>query len=160
MANREKSGAGGYWKRTDEKFDAEIVKQLSAASCVSAVGEMLARSFGIEIAQEKIFKKLGNWSNSRELARFLNSVDETGKWLGGHPDNVLKYLTFLLKKRAPFGAIFREKNPRGHAVLIEGLDEKGLVIVKDPFDQTAYKMSVADVFEVLSEVIFKNEESN
>lgn len=160
MANQEKSGAGGYWKRIDEKFNAEIVKQSSAASCVSAVGEMLAQRFGIKTTQEKIFKRLGDWSNSRELARFLNSLDKSKKWLGGHPDYVLEYTEFLLKKRAPFGAIFRENNPKGHAVLIEGLDGKGLVIVKDPFDQTEYKMEVADVFEVLSEVIFKNEESN
>ena len=152
------AGAGGYWRRFDERFDEKITKQFTAASCVSAVGEMLGKHFGLDVSQEEIFKVLGEWSNSTGLAKFFNEVDVSKNWLGGHPNPVLKYTEFLLKNRAPFGAIFREGNPRGHAVLIESLDENGSVIVKDPFDQTAYKMSVEDVFEVLSEVIFKNDE--
>ena len=46
-----KSGAGGNWKRIDEKFDAEIIKQTSGLSCVSAVGEMLLKRRGISLSQ-------------------------------------------------------------------------------------------------------------
>jgi len=49
-----KVGAGGNWKRIDEKFDASIIKQTSGLSCVSAVGEMLLASRGISLSQTRI----------------------------------------------------------------------------------------------------------
>ncbi len=156
---KSKAGAGGNWKRFDEKFDDSIPKQFTPASCVSAVGEMLGRFFGLDISQQEIHKAIGDWSNSRDLAEYLNAVDTDKKWIGGHPDDVLKYVKFLLQNRVPMCAIFREGNPLGHAVLIKGLDESGSVIIKDPIEQTEYKMKIEDVFEVLSEIVFKNIES-
>ena len=106
-----KAGAGGYWNRFDEKIDEKITKQFGAASCVSAVGEMLGKSFGLDISQEKIFKVLGEWSNSAELAKFLNKADASKNWLGGHPQPVLKYTEFLLKTAFLF-ALYSEKEIR------------------------------------------------
>ena len=152
-----KAGAGGYWKRFNEKFNPDIIKQINEAACVSAVGTMLAQRFGLNLTQEKLLKKLGNWSNSRDLTTALNRLDSSIKWLGGHPQNVLKYTQFLLENRVPMCAIFRQGNPLGHAVLIEGLNEKGMVMIKDPFDQTEYEMEVEDVHQVLSEVVFRKQ---
>jgi ABC-type bacteriocin/lantibiotic exporter with double-glycine peptidase domain len=151
-----KAGAGGYWKRHNEKFDSQIVQQINEASCVSAVGEMMAQRFGLNLTQEKFLEKLGNWSNSRDLAKVLNQFDLTNKWLGGHPPNMLEYTQFLLENCVPICAIFREGNPLGHAVLIEGLNENGMVIIKDPFDQTEYLMNVEAVHQILSEVVFRS----
>jgi ABC-type bacteriocin/lantibiotic exporter with double-glycine peptidase domain len=151
-----KAGAGGYWTRFNEKFNPDVIKQINEASCVSAVGEMLAHRFGINSTQEKLLKELGNWSNSRDLARALSKLDSSKKWMGGHPQNVIEYTRFLLESCVPMCAIFRQGNPLGHAVLIEGLNEKGMVIVKDPFDQTEYEMKVEDVHQILSEVVFRS----
>lgn len=52
-----KSGAGGYWKRINERFDISVVKQINDLSCVSAVGEMLAKDFGLNVSQVEIQKK-------------------------------------------------------------------------------------------------------
>lgn len=156
LTSKTKAGAGGNWKRFDEKFDDSIPKQFTPASCVSAVGEMLGRYFGLNISQTEIHKAIGDWSNSGDLARYFNEIDADKNWIGGHPDNVLKYVKFLLENRVPMCAVFREGNPLGHAVFIEGLDKNGSVIIKDPFDQTEYKMKIEDVFEVFSETVFKN----
>ena len=152
-----KAGAGGYWKRFNEKFNPNIIKQINEAACVSAVGAILAERFGISLTQENLLKKLGNWSNSRDLATALNKLDSSQKWLGGHPQKVLEYTQFLLENRVPMGAIFRQGNPLGHAVLIEGLNEKGMVMIKYPFDQTEYEMKIEDVYQVLSEVVFRKQ---
>ena len=46
----EEFGALGSWKKIDERFDETIVKQVNDASCVAAVGEMLARFYGLEVS--------------------------------------------------------------------------------------------------------------
>ena len=66
----EKFGAIGNWEKFDERFDETIVKQVNDASCVSAVGEMLTRFYGLDISQKEILESIGEWSNSKRLAEF------------------------------------------------------------------------------------------
>ena len=150
-----KVGAGGNWKRIDEKFDASIIKQTSGLSCVSAVGEMLIANRGISLSQERILDIIGEPAYLRNLAEVLNAVDvsEGGKkWQGIVTET--ENLNFLLKIEN-FAAILREPFEMGHAVLIEGKTKGGLIKIKDPFDQTAYKMSFKDFLEHWNgEVIF------
>ncbi len=51
--------------------------------------------------------------------------------------------------------MLRDGNTRGHAVLICGEDENTLIKVKDPFDQTSYKMRIEELDRVLSEIVFR-----
>jgi len=63
----EKFGAIGDWRKIDETFDAGIVKQTNDASCIAAVGEMLAKHYGLKTNQAEILDGIGVWSNSFSL---------------------------------------------------------------------------------------------
>jgi ABC-type bacteriocin/lantibiotic exporter with double-glycine peptidase domain len=149
------TGAGGNWKRIDEKFDASIVKQTSGLSCVSAVGEMLLESRGIVLSQAQILDIIGEPATSGRLAETLNKFDvsEDGKqWHGVFvdPSNLEAVL-----QAGILAVILREVFEMGHAVLVEGVTPDGLIKIKDPFDQTAYLMTVKDFLEHWDgEVIF------
>lgn len=139
-----KAGAGGNWKRFEEKFDANIIKQTSGVSCVSAVGEMLLKSHEIYVSQHKIRDIIGEPASLEMLAKALNEFDisDSGQqWYGGF--YLPNRLDFVLRKQN-FGVVLQEPLTMGHAVFVEGVDEKGLVIIKDTFDQTTYKMTKAD----------------
>ena len=141
-----KFGAGGNWKRIDEKFDASIIKQTSGLSCVSAVGEMLLKQRGIALSQAQILDIIGEPAHISILAEVLNEFDlsEDGReWYGINvrPEN----LKTLLKENN-WAAVLREPQTMGHAVLINGTENR-LIKIQDPFDQTAYLMTVEDFLE-------------
>lgn len=141
------SGAGGNWRRIDEKFDPAIVKQTDL-SCVSAVGEMLLENRGISVKQETIRDIIGEPSYVEALAACLNHFDESGDgkiWRGFVTD--LDGIKILIKQKN-LGVILKEPSSKlGHAVFVDGKTRSGLIKIKDPFDQTAYKMTVEDFRE-------------
>jgi hypothetical protein len=60
-----------------------------------------------------------------------------------------------LLKGQNFAVIMHEPFTMGHAVLIDGETSDGLIKIKDPFDQTNYKMTVEDFLNHWAgEVIF------
>ncbi len=133
-----KIGAGGNWRRFDEKFDDSIVKQQDL-SCVAAVGEMLLRARGIVFTQENILAIIGKKASIYDLKDVLNKVDKTGKWKGGYA--VDEEIVFSKEK---FLAVLQEPLNLGHAVFVEGFDEQGYFVINDPADQTAYRMAQKD----------------
>ncbi len=151
-----KAGAGGNWRRYGEKFDATVVKQSNDFSCVAAVGEMLAGHYGLNLTQAEILSEIGELSNASALADYLNKADKTeGKWIGGNFPRVIEFIEGITSSTKVWAVILRERTALGHAILIDGLDKNGLVKIKDPFDQTSYKMTIEDLFEVLSEFVVK-----
>lgn len=135
------SGAGGNWKRIDEKFDADIVKQTSGLSCVSAVGEMLLARRGVSLSQRKILDIIGEPAQISRLADVLNEfgVSEHEKqWRGIVVE--IENLDFLLQT-GHIAVVLREPFELGHMVLVDGETPNGLIEIKDPFDQTSYKMT-------------------
>ena len=142
-------GAGGNWRRFDEKFDASIVKQTDL-SCLSAVGEMLLKNRNLAVSQEIIRDIIGVPSFVGNLARTLNDFDVSGdglEWRGFSTTN--ESLEILLRHHENWGAVlindYRDKI--GHAVFIAGRIRNGLIKIKDPFDQTSYKMTMKDFFD-------------
>ena len=150
-----KSGAGGNWRRLDEKFDGSIVKQTSGLSCVSAVGEMLLKNRGIFVLQKQILDIIGEPATLENLAKILNQFDNLAdrkQWNGTVTDE--DGLEILLQ-RENWAVVLREPLTMGHAVYIDGKTKDGLIIIKDPFDQTSYKMTKFDFLNNWSgEVIF------
>ncbi len=143
-----KVGAGGNWRRFDEKFDATILKQ-SDLSCVSTVGEMLLKNRGIDVSQDTIRDIIGVPAYVEALAMVLNDFDTDnldGKiWRGFTTD--LDGLNLLVKLKN-VGVIMKEPLERlGHAVFLDGKTRSGLFKIKDPFDQTSYKMTEKDFWE-------------
>ncbi len=153
---RKKIGAGGYWKTIGEKKDSSVVKQLTTTACVSAVGEMILKERGFSVTQKQIIATIGEASTAVDLARFLNKIDkpiDNEKWHG----IIVEAEDFhTILKNGFFGAVFDEGNPLGHLVLVDGLDKKGRVKIKDPWDGTSYKMEEAEFLRVWSgELIFR-----
>jgi len=142
-----KSGAGGNWRRFDEKFDASIIRQTTGISCLSALGEMLISGRGISVSQAIIRDIIGEPADIGGLARCLNRFDDSEDglvWRGFATTD--KSLENLLRRHKNWGVIlindYRDKI--GHAVLIDGRTRRRLIKIKDPFDQTSYKMTMAD----------------
>ena len=144
-----KIGAGGNWRRFDERFDDSIVKQ-NDLSCLSAVGEMLLRNRNITVSQEVIRDIIGVPSFIGNLARALNDFDTSDDGLEwrGFPTND-ESLEILLRHHKNWGAILINdyRDRIGHAVLIAGRTRSGLIKIKDPFDQTSYKMTIEDFLD-------------
>jgi len=150
-----KVGAGGNWKRIDEKFDASIIKQTSGLSCVSAVGEMPLASRGISLSQTRILDIIGEPAHIGILAEVLNKLDvsdDNREWYGITVKTA--NLKTLLKEKN-WAVVLREPQTMGHAVLVDGMENQ-LIKIKDSFDQTAYKMTIEDFLENWNgEVIFR-----
>ena len=136
-------GAGGSWKVIAETADSSVVRQLTPLSCVAATGVMLAQSRGISMTQEAIIARIGAPASVNALAAWLNEIDAPSheRWYGGF---ISANDFAVLSKAGAWGAVLREGSPLGHLVLVKGLDEQGLVKIKDPFDGTFYKMRPAE----------------
>jgi filamentous hemagglutinin len=158
-----KFGSVGDWQKIDERFDSTITKQINDGSCVAAVGEMLAKHYGLKTNQQEILQDIGAWSNSFALSEFLVSK-ETRKGVerfgGGWDPELDERYVLGVSQKSVWGVMLRKGNPRGHAVLIDGVDENDLIIIKDPFDQTTYKMEAKELYDVLSEFVLRRRKSN
>lgn len=152
-----KFGALGDWEKIDLKSNERIIKQVNDGSCVSAVGEMLAKRYKLNTNQQEILENIGEWSNSVALAKFLNTKETRNdvEWIGGGFGGVEKHIETISKENKVWAVMLRDGQAAGHAVLIRGLDKKGLVIIDDPFDQTTYKMRISELYRVLSEFVLR-----
>lgn len=151
MPTTKNVGTGGYWQVFDEKFEASIVRQANPWACVAAVGEMLLQARGVQVSQIEIARIIGAPSHSEALAKYLNSLEISAKgWIGGFFD--VQYLDAILAT-GTWGAVLREGSPLGHMVLVEGHDKEELIRIKDPFDQTAYRMTRTGFTKHLSEFV-------
>lgn len=141
-------GAGGNWKRHDEEFDESIVKQTTGISCMSAAGEMLLRQRGIYVSQDEIRSIIGEPSYVKALADCLNAFDKTDDhktWIGISTDE--ESLEKLLATSDLAIVLLEQPLTMGHAVVVAGLTQTGMVKILDSFDQTSYKMSIDEILE-------------
>jgi ABC-type bacteriocin/lantibiotic exporter with double-glycine peptidase domain len=148
-------GALGAWEKIGEKPDSSIVKQ-EDGTCVAAVGEMLAKYHGLQLTQEEIIEKIGAWANAEKLVAYLNSRETRKgvKWKGGYSGiSDKRFIIGITEDITVWGVMLRDAEAVGHAVLIYGKDAAGLIKIKDPYDQTKYKMTVDELYRVLSEIV-------
>jgi ABC-type bacteriocin/lantibiotic exporter with double-glycine peptidase domain len=141
-------GAGGNWKRHDEEFDESIVRQTTGISCMSAAGEMLLRQRDIYVSQDEIRGVIGEPSYVKALADCLNSFDHSDDkkaWIGISTDE--ESLEKLLAGSDLAIVLLEEPLTMGHAVVIAGRTQTGMVKILDSFDQTSYKMSMDEILE-------------
>ncbi len=131
-----KAGAGGDWPTKNERPSLDVVKQTESMSCVSACGEMLSRG---NIAQADLIRELGAPCDTRSLASALGPPWRGGGLLPAQLDEVLKRGSWATELREPVGHRFRRMEP-GHTVVVDGLDELGNLIIRDPAEGTKYEM--------------------
>lgn len=135
-----KAGAGGNWKKLNEKFDSNILKQTTGLSCVSAVGEMLLKLRGISVSQEIIRDIIGEPANITALARVLNKFEVSNskeEWYGIY---ALPNEVDIVLSRKYLAVILQEPLSLGHAVVVEKV-KNDIIFILDSFDQTWYQMT-------------------
>jgi len=141
------SGAGGNWQVIDEIADLHVVKQQDQVSCGTACGEMLLRDREIyDVNQAMIAAETGVPVSAESLAVALNSLDSSGSrvWLGGTvsiPGATYSEIIDVLISTSSWGAVLWEPlADLGHIVVVDGIDETGLILIRDSWDATSYKM--------------------
>lgn len=141
------AGAGGNWPVIDETPEFTVVKQQGYFSCGSACGEMLLKSRGINNINQATIEQLSNAPTWPELlANALNQLqsEEGGKWVG----NFVSTSSFEgLNLTGSWVAVLWESGVRiGHMVIVDGTDHDN-VLIRDPWDGTKYKMTMADFLQ-------------
>ncbi|MEK0194191.1 papain-like cysteine protease family protein [Microcoleus anatoxicus] len=145
------SGAGGNWQVIDEIADRAVVQQQDKLSCGPACGEMLLGDRGMYGAnQSLIAAETGVPVNIEDLAIALNTLDtDTSRfWLGGTisiPGARNYEIVEVLITTGSWAAILWETlADLGHVVIVDGLDDTGKIMIRDPWNATKYKMELAE----------------
>lgn len=147
------AGAGGNWPAIDEVVDATVVRQQSEFSCAAACGEMLLRERGINVTQTAIEERSGVPTAPGMLASTLTEFDSdtSGQWRGGFldlPGATEWEIVEMLNGTGLWAAVFWEMGARiGHMVIVEGLDKRGSVLIRDPWEGTRYRMRKEDFLQ-------------
>lgn len=144
------AGAGGNWPAIDEVVDSIVVRQQSEFSCAAACAKMLLRERGINVTQAAIAEITGVPTAPGELASALNQFDPdtSGQWKGGFldlPGATAWEVVKILNKTGLWAAVFWEVGATmGHMVMVEGINESGDVLIRDPWEGTRYRMRRED----------------
>ncbi|NER08433.1 MAG: hypothetical protein F6K17_40795 [Okeania sp. SIO3C4] len=151
-------GAGGRWPVINEIIDPKVIRQQSNLSCGPACAEMLLRECGItNITQVTIENLTGVPTSASEIADALNQLSPASlhRWQGGYLDTSTSLAAFnlLLRTAKPWMAQMKEIGNRiAHMVVVDAFDETGLVLVRDPWEGTSYKMEIDQFLQVWSQI--------
>jgi len=141
------------WTRYfEERRDANAKQQMNGGSCLSACGEMWAKSHGISDGngvQARLIDKIGSPAAPTDLRLALAEEfgpDKGIEWRGGHlnlkedSSRIFGYLTSL----GPWIAIVEGRGSDDHAVMVDGVDVDGTVLIRDPWGVGKSETYVAD----------------
>ncbi|HEY9774858.1 MAG TPA: hypothetical protein V6C81_13935 [Planktothrix sp.] len=136
-----RAGKGGDWPVLNERQSPDVVQQIELNGCTAAVGEMLSEG---RLSQVHLYEK----------------AEDIPEWMTPHLGREWKCHSFVKKEprlnmlldqgrawsaelKEPFS---REVEP-GHMVVVDGLDEAGNLMIRDPKQATRYEMTRADFLE-------------
>jgi RHS repeat-associated protein len=126
-----RAGAGGGWRVINETPGGAIA-QSHPLSCGSACGEMVSG-----IAQDQLIARAGAPTSAVALAEEMGDG-----WLGGELSSGMRS---LLENNISWIAQLKEFGSIAHMVVVDGLDEAGNVMIRDPWDGgSTYQMTVPD----------------
>ncbi|HBE19945.1 MAG TPA: hypothetical protein DEG17_04735 [Cyanobacteria bacterium UBA11149] len=141
------SGSGGNWRVIDEITDSTVIKQQDKVSCGHACAEMLLKDRGIDdVNQSRIADETGVPVNTKSLGIALNKLDYSGSrvWLSGSvaiPEATYSEIIDVLMSTGSWAAILWEPlADLGHMVVVDRLDNRGKIQIRDPWMATRYKM--------------------
>lgn len=144
-----KAGAGGNWNVLDEVVDPNVIKQATPSSCGAACGEMLLKDRGVLVSQVKLGTEL---KSVERLVKDLNKHDSN--WSGGFIES--KNFDTLNNTGSWSAMMWDQGNKIGHWVVVKGVDNKGNVLIHDPWKGTSYKMTKMEFTGAWNEIaVFK-----
>jgi Papain-like cysteine protease AvrRpt2 len=145
------SGASGNWQVIDEIPDRTAVQQQDRLFCGPACGEMLLNDRGICGAnQSLIATETGVPVSVEDLAFALNTLDASSSrlWLGGTvfiPGATNSEVVEVLVSTGSWAAVLWETlADLGHIVIVDGFDNTGKILIRDPWNATKYRMELAE----------------
>jgi filamentous hemagglutinin len=129
-----------------------VIRQFTLNACGNACGAMLLRSRGwTSVTQSNIAAAKGMvLSDGKGLAVAMNQLHPDGQWSGGQLDVWTDPLrTFnALASSGSFLTSIKSYGTKLHMVVVDGLDEGGRVIIRDPWGiGTRYLMNWGDFAE-------------
>lgn len=145
------------WNVINEEFSSDVVRQKHELSCVSACGEMITNG---QIKESTLIKELLEYYHQEMrqekmsacvdwLAKELCNKFNNNLWKGGNMSSLK--LDGLLKKGKFVAELKEPGDSLAHAVLIEGMNEKGNLEIMDPWEGTKYEMTQNEFFEFWTE---------
>ena len=148
------------WSKLDLQDDPTAVRQAGDVWCEAASGEMLLADRGIKATQHSIVKLTGitdKGINEGMLIRVLTTLDTTGKydWRGGLvfiPGVEAKHVFRSLNTTGTWGAIIRTQSGYLHMVVVNGLDSRGRVIIRDPAEGKRYHTPLDEFLQYWTEM--------
>ncbi len=149
-----KGGAGGKWPAHNETPDPSGVQQLDSIHCGPACGQMLLRDRGLDVSQEAIAAEAGVPTYTDALTRALNRVDTTGTgvWQGGTlglPGASTEQVIMTLTRSGSWAAMLYETGEElAHWVVVKGIDDAGMLVIRDPMQKTIYTMTMDEFVDV------------
>lgn len=136
-----RAGAGGDWPVLNERFSPDVVHQATREGCVAAVGEMLSEG---RFNQSELFPEVQTMPHI--LAERLGS-----EWRCDFVADKETAFAELARRGKPWSAelkdVFAGRIKMGHMVIVDGMDEAGNVMIRDPQDATRYEMNREDFIE-------------
>ncbi len=147
---QELAGAGGNWQVIDEIFDPSVVQQQDNLSCGPACGEMLLKDRGInDIDRYIIAAETGVPVSPSNLALVLNAFNpDPNRWIGAPvtiPEASEFQIVEVLNATGSWAAMLWEPNTSiGHIIIVDGFDDAGLILIRDPWNGTRYKMYIEE----------------
>lgn len=148
-ARRSSAGAGGDWPVLNERVSPDVVRQTEQFSCAPACGEMLSQG---KLSQAELMQLMQSpdllGSDMLQLAGYLGE-GWTGKRLTpASIDGLLKHGSFAVELRDPAYAARYRRADLSHTVVVDGLDEAGNIMIRDPKHGTRYEMIRQEFLEV------------
>jgi RHS repeat-associated protein len=137
LRNLARGGASSEnFSTINERASTSIIKQFTENTCGAACGQTLLREVEIDVSQSQLAIQanlnLGKPGIGVEnLANAMNVVSGSQIWRGGFVDaneEVLK----ALNKQGSWIALLKPKAKLGHYVIVDGLDNSGNILIRDP----------------------------
>ena len=138
---------GVRWNAIGEIFDPSIVTQAGSLDCGAACGAMLLQDRGAKVLQDALKESVvsGYGTFAGDLAATLNGIDKTRTWsrgpvaiAGASSSDVIR----TLMGTGSWAAVVKNSGAKiGHWVVVDGFDDVGNILIRDPGDATRYGMT-------------------
>jgi hypothetical protein len=151
------AGTRGDWSVLNERPSPDVVQQMHRNACVAAVGEMLTNG---SIKQEELLEAFKRYHHPEMLAKMKHPTADLvwlGQELGSDWDLVCptpaaargKLNDFLIGGRT-WAAEFREFGKIAHIVAVDGINDFGEIMIRDPAEATRYELTMESFMELWS----------
>jgi filamentous hemagglutinin len=140
--------ATGIWRKIDEVADPTVVRQMEGNWCVLACGEMLTDGRVTQSALSNVVPIMPGGTEPKAVANALNIMDPgaTRTWIGGFIDAAGGPLQEFhsANSKGSWAAQMYLGGGEHHTIVVDGLNDLGQVMVRDPATGTRYNMLMDD----------------